>query len=114
MTNPVLPKPKESDIQRAILELLAYRRIFAVRVNVGMVPTGAAGKSAWRKSTMKGMADIIGVLPGGRFLAIEVKAPGGKATAEQQEFLDAVNKAGGAAFVARSTREVEAYLRELA
>jgi hypothetical protein len=46
----------------------------------------------------------------GRFLAIEVKRPGGKATPEQQQFIDTINQAGGLAFVARSVEEVEKYI----
>jgi hypothetical protein len=40
-------------------------------------------------------------------LAIEVKRPGGKPTAEQQQFIDTINEAGGLAFVARSVEEVD-------
>jgi hypothetical protein len=43
----------------------------------------------------------------GRFLAIEVKRPGNKASPEQQQFIDTINEAGGLAFVARSVEEVE-------
>jgi hypothetical protein len=54
------------------------------------------------------VSDIIGCrLKTGRFLAIEVKRPGGKPTPEQQQFIDTINHAGGLAFVARSIEEVE-------
>jgi hypothetical protein len=43
----------------------------------------------------------------GRFLAIEVKRPGGKPTPEQLQFIDTINQAGGLAFVAHSIEEVE-------
>ncbi len=39
------------------------------------------------------------------FTAIEVKGPKGKTTNAQEFFIDAVKKAGGTAFVARSTEE---------
>ena len=67
-----------------------------------------------------GVADIIGCLPGGRMLAIEVKRHGwqppksGKAlyhVQQQQAFLDAVNNAGGIGFFASSVGQVEKYLR---
>lgn len=41
------------------------------------------------------------------FTAIEVKRERGKATAEQQNFIDQVNSAGGLAGVARSADEAE-------
>jgi hypothetical protein len=52
----------------------------------------------------------LGVLKGGRILAIEVKAPKGKVSPRQQQFLDTINEAGGLAFVAHSIEEVEQQL----
>ena len=61
----------------------------------------------------RGVSDIIGCIPKtGRFLAIEVKRPGGKPTPEQQQFIDTINQAGGLAFVARNVEEVEQALRQ--
>lgn len=54
-----------------------------------------------------GSSDIIGIHPSGRFLAIEVKrfAKGSNASAEQNQFIDAVRNAGGIAGIARSPQE---------
>ena len=60
-------------------------------------------------SQPRGVADIIGCYQG-RFLAIEVKRPGRKATPEQARFLSEVCKAEGIAFVAHSVEEVKAGL----
>lgn len=65
----------------------------------------------FRPGPTRGVSDILGVLPNGRALAIEVKRPGGKPTEAQQLFLHEVNRAGGLAFTASSVDEVEAYLR---
>lgn len=51
---------------------------------------------------VKGGSDIIGISPDGRFLAVEVKTARGRVSPEQQRFIDAVNRAGGIAGVARS------------
>ena len=53
----------------------------------------------------KGGADIIGITPGGAFLAVEVKTEKGRTTPEQDRFLEAVRKSGGIAGVARSPEE---------
>lgn len=53
-----------------------------------------------------GCSDVLGQLRDGRFLAVEVKAPGGKASDAQQLFLDRVRSAGGAAFIATSAADV--------
>lgn len=54
----------------------------------------------------KGVSDCLGLLPDGRFLAIEIKARYGKVSPEQQRFIDDVNNSGGVAFVARSVQDV--------
>lgn len=49
------------------------------------------------RNVKKGVSDILGIWPpgSGKLLAIEVKAPGGKLTPEQKEFLDDVNRHAG-------------------
>lgn len=59
-----------------------------------------------------GSSDIIGIAPGGRFIAIEVKAPGKLPTPEQVKFISAVNKAGGAAFVCDDEKKLKSLLDE--
>jgi hypothetical protein len=98
----------EQSIQRAILEYLRWRGIPCYKhQNAGLrKPDGSDIRTHTR-----GVSDIIGCMPEtGRFLAIGLKRPGGKATPEQQQFIDTINGAGGLAFVARSVDEVEAQL----
>jgi hypothetical protein len=77
-------------------------------------PTGAAqvrpGK--FMHFGKAGSADIIGVLPGGRFLAVEVKAKGGRLTPEQSAFLERVRALGGITILARSFRDIDNALRQ--
>lgn len=56
-----------------------------------------------------GSSDLIGWYHG-RFLAIEVKRPGKSATRHQENFIDAVNNAGGIAFVATCAADVKKHL----
>ena len=96
----------ESAIQAQILGYLRLKRIFAWRNNTRTVFVG--GRPL--KFGVEGGGDIIGVLPGGRFLSIEVKRPGGSTTKKraekQREFLNTVNESGGLAITARSVEEV--------
>jgi RecB family exonuclease len=48
---------------------------------------------------VRGISDRIAILPNGKILAIECKAPGKKPTPLQMQFLDAVAKNNGSAFV---------------
>lgn len=53
-----------------------------------------------------------GCLPGGRFLAVEVKAPDGRLSPEQKRLLAEVEGLGGLAVVVRGWRELAQALRE--
>lgn len=66
----------------------------------------------------KGGSDLVGILPVtitpemcgtviGVFIAIEVKAEKGRATADQLAFIKMVNDNGGIGFIARSEDEVK-------
>lgn len=53
-----------------------------------------------RELHARAVPDILGALPGGHFLAVEVKRSCGKLTLRQQNFLDKVSRKGGLAFAA--------------
>ena len=96
----------ESEIQSSILQYLKFKKIAAWRNNNGSVYDPTSGrhriKNKWEK-VCGDPVDILGVLPDGRFLAIEVKKDSkGKASKGQQEFLDTINQNGGIGFVAFS------------
>jgi hypothetical protein len=77
-------------------------------------PTGAyqARPGEWVHFGKTGSADIIGLLPGGRFIAVECKADTGRVSGKQQEFLEQVRGMGGIAIVARSYSDIaDALLR---
>lgn len=110
----------EAQLQRAILEALHFNRILAWPVDAGAKKMrGKAlkgmkllgGDSKACTAFMKkgkgdapvGFPDIVGVLPGGRALFIEVKRPAGigqdkgRPTPEQRHFIAIAVKAGAAA-----------------
>jgi hypothetical protein len=95
---------KENELQKAILTLLSYHQIKHWRINT----TGLFDPrtQTFRPSLSKGVSDIVGILPDGRFLAIEVKTKTGKVSQEQQVFLDAIRENNGVAIVARSIEDV--------
>lgn len=109
------PRSPESAVLRACLDYLAVRGIMAWRNNSGLaMMRGRGGKPQPVRFGKKGSSDILGVLPGGRLLAVECKASDGKPTDEQIAFLDRVRAAGGVAILARSLDDLIAGLREAA
>ena len=84
---------KESDITKSIIQFLRACGCFCYKHWAG--PMGR-----------KGVSDIIGCLPDGRFLAVEVKTDRGRVSQFQEQFIQDVNRSGGLGFVARSVREV--------
>src|SRR6266853_757631 len=95
----------EQSIQRAILDYLRWRGIFCWKNNNSGIYVKA--RNTYIPSHAVGVSDILGVLPGGRILCVEVKRPGGKLSEPQRQFLESINERGGLAFVACSVDEVE-------
>ena len=82
----------ESDIRADICKVL--RQADALPVVIWQGPM-----------SVKGISDLL-VCHRGRFIAIEVKRPGQRATREQLRFLERVEDAGGLGLVATSAEEV--------
>lgn len=95
----------ESIALAAVLEALRLDRRVAwfARMNTGAVRT----EDRFIRFGTPGLADVIGFLKDGRFLAIEVKAPTGKLTALQREFLLRGSQSGAVVGVARNAQDVQ-------
>jgi hypothetical protein len=114
----VHPEPTEAQVMASIRTAMQYHPAVAAcwRINSG---------SAWLKGKggqerpvkfhdIAGCSDLIGILKGGRWLAIEVKRPSTRndTTPAQDAFLDRIERAGGVAFVAWSVDEAMRRLNE--
>ena len=100
----------EKDLVKAVLDYLHLLRAD---------PATGFKVKAWRNNTggtminnhfvrygFKGSSDILGIMPDGRFLAIECKLGKAPLTPEQQEFISWVRERGGVAIIARSLNDV--------
>ena len=100
-----MQKIKEQDIVNQIITYLTIEKIFCWRQNTSgiyMVRT-----NSYRPSKARGVADILGILPTGQALAIEVKRPGAKLDNPYQiEFRDNVIKNNGCYILAYSIDDV--------
>jgi hypothetical protein len=106
------PPPLESEVQRQILRYLTTARIFHWRANTGAMKGEYNGRKRFVRFGSPGVSDILGILPGGRFLAIEVKRPRlGRLTADQAAFQANVRTAGGLAVCVCSVEELRIELR---
>lgn len=56
---------------------------------------------------LKGSADILGIMRGGRFLAIEVKTATGRQSEHQKNFQNMIESFGGVYILARSAEDVK-------
>lgn len=108
-----LHKPLEKEIQSLLLQYLKLHGVLCWRQNQGAMSGEYHGKRRFlRFASMPGISDILAVLPGGTFLAVEVKREGNKPTPEQTAFLDRVRLSGGVAGVCRSLADLEQLLQE--
>jgi len=92
-------------------DVITYLRCFgflAWRQNSGVAKYKAKSGAVRRvQFGFPGLSDVGAVAPrSGRYVAVETKIPGEDPTTEQREFLDEVNAAGGAGFVAHSLDEL--------
>ncbi len=105
----------EALIRNAILDLLRMWRIKAWifdSVGIWSKERGCYLKRGGKHAT-RGLPDIHGIVPGGRFFAIEVKTKTGRVSPEQKQQIEEITAAGGIAFIARSLKDVEDRKREL-
>jgi hypothetical protein len=92
------------------LRYLEARRIYHWRNNTGAVQIAPGRYIRFGKV---GSSDILGVLPGGRLLCVECKAPnGGRLSPEQKQFLAEVRGMGAFAVVVRGWWELDEALKE--
>lgn len=95
----------ERIIEKQILEFLRIIGIYCWKNQ--SQGTWDAKIGAYRKASaysIKGASDILGIIQG-RFLAIEVKSPGGVVTPEQRIFIARINAEGGISFISRSVEQ---------
>jgi len=109
-------KETEAQIQKAIMQWGQYKKVLMHRINVIGTPLHKAGKTIYRPSTNKGMADIhatvlVGDIPVSVWL--EVKTAKGRVSENQKIFSDTVTAAGGFYYVVRSIDDVETALRDV-
>lgn len=99
----------EADVIKAIDEALSLFGIFHFRNNTGAIKTT---RGTFVRFGFPGSADFLGICPGGKFLSVEVKRPGGRLSPAQSAWLDAVNREGGVAIWVDSVDSLEQQLRE--
>lgn len=108
----------EGDIQGQIIDYLRHeqsrgRVVWFERSNGGGGRVGARWVWFYRlyllgkEPVSNGKADIVGMLPGGRFFALEVKRRDEKPTKEQLDYLAAVREGGGIAAVVRNFNDAK-------
>ena len=111
-------KDKESDILRTIMDGLAAKRIWAIRMNSGGMYGVHKGKRWAVKFGRKGMADILAirwrvqnrVVSFHHVIWIECKTRTGKQSPEQAAFQAEVENEGHCYLLVRSWEELEAKL----
>jgi len=94
---------KESNVQALILLALSEAGCLVWRQNTGSLPD-RNGRLV-RFGLCVGSSDIVGLCSDGKFLAIECKTAIGQPTDAQLRFIQAVQRQGGRAGIARSAAE---------
>jgi hypothetical protein len=112
----------ETALQREIMLALSEAGCTVWRNNTGAAHNGRVIHKSGSTVTLAdsrmityglcvGSADLIGIRPDGRFIAIEVKTPKGRVTSEQERFIFHIQLMGGIAGVARSVDDALTLIR---
>jgi hypothetical protein len=101
---------KESELLSFALTCLKQSGLVYWRVPNGPVMHSINGKMIRKCSPIKGFPDIAGVLPSGKFFAIELKTDKGRLSPEQVEWITKLNHTGGIAIVLRSKDEIREFV----
>lgn len=110
MKRPRLTKPSETALVASCLAVLAARGIYAWRNNSGAFRAVSGGRERFHRFGKVGSSDILGLLPGGRFMAIECKRPGNGLSDAQLAFSQAIRDNGGCFGCVFSVEQLEQYL----
>ncbi|GMO63333.1 MAG: hypothetical protein Ta2A_10360 [Treponemataceae bacterium] len=106
----------EHEVKASIVRYLKKQGFYVLNLATGCVKTE---RGAYIHFGEKGAADLIGCMPDGRFVAIEVKAPKGRLSPEQKQWLARIEARHGLVVVARCVEDVivalkaAGYLQEL-
>ena len=104
----------ENEVQNSILDLLSYQGIKAWRNN-SISPFDKASQKYRRKSKwdINGVPDILGILPDGKFLGIEVKKDSSsKPSPDQKNFIMEAVGLNAVVFVAWNNSQVREALKD--
>lgn len=104
---------KESELLSFALKHLKAKGILHWRVSNGPVMHTIGTRVIYKASPIKGMPDIAGVMPCGRFFAIELKSAKGRLSPEQISWIDKINDSNGIAVLIRTTNELVEFCRAI-
>ena len=82
LTPPKPPKLREDDVERACLDLLAYRGYYVLRLHSGLFRTVDA---RWIQVGTRGLPDYVAVHERHRGFLLETKRPGGDLSPDQEK-----------------------------
>ena len=100
---------KENIVLKNCLDYLTVKNIFHYRNNTGAVKIG----KRFVRFGYAGSSDIIGILPDGRFLAVECKREKcGVVSEVQKDFIKKIQENNGVACVVHSVEELAEVLKK--
>ncbi len=94
---------KENAVVKACAEVLSIARIPHFRNNTGAMKGTHKGKGWFVRFGTAGWPDLVGILPGGRFIGIECKSDTGRQTPEQASVAQSIADSGGLYVLCRDT-----------
>ena len=92
----------ESILMHKISAALSSKGCFVLRTNSGLFYDSQGNRTV---VGFKGLSDLVGFRPDGKFFALEIKTETGRPTEEQLKFIDFCHRKGVPAGIARSVED---------
>ena len=92
----------ESKLMHRISAAICEKGCFVLRTNSGVYYDSQGNRIT---IGFKGLSDLVGFRPDGKFFALEIKTPTGRPSPEQIKFIDFCHSKGIPAGIARSVEE---------
>lgn len=99
-----------SNLTKLVIDLLTLHNCHVWRQNT--IPVYDNFRKAYRaNNTKKGVADVIGITPEGRFIGIEIKVGKDKQSADQMKFQAEVEKRKGIYTIIKTSEDANNFVK---
>jgi hypothetical protein len=106
-------KHPEHDFQKQVVSYLKYNKFYVFSVPNGLYIKNIATRKHYKAMGLTtGVSDLIIILPGGKYVCVELKTKTGKQSDSQIEFQQKIESLGGEYLIWKSLCDAETWVKQ--